>query len=399
MEEITLSLFNHGPAAIDSLQSLLQKFEQRNNIRVHIELMPSWALGWSRLVEAALYHSGPDVSEVGNTWIGDLVRMEALRPFKHAEVEDITKEAHLFENVWMSGTRGEEGSASSVYSVPWVGDTRVVFYRRDLLKMAGVSEATAFKDAAHFEKTLATLQEKGIPMPLALPTKLSHLAIHNIASWIWGAGGDFLSPDGTSPTFDQPRALEGCKAYFRLGRYLSSEARNLEENESDRAFWSGRAAVILSGYWILFVNEMAPEVRDNLGAVPVPGVPFVGGHDLVIWNHSRHDSAALKLIQFLHTDEAGKELYPLCGLPISDNAWANPPFDSGLYPVFKEAMQKGRGFRGQLWGLVEKRLTDAYSNIWANVLKAPESSSDAIVEAQLKGLANRLRLTLGTNPA
>jgi multiple sugar transport system substrate-binding protein len=395
MEEITLSLFDHGQAANDILQSLLQRFEQRNNIRVHIELMPSWALGWSRLVETALYHSGPDVSEVGNTWIGDLARMEALRPFKQKEVEDITKEAHLFENVWMSGTRGE-GSGSAVYSIPWGGDTRVVFYRRDLLKKAGVSEATAFKDAAHFEKTLATLQEKGIPMPLALPTRRSHLTIQSIASWIWGAGGDFLSPDGTSPIFDEPRALEGCKAYFRLGRYFGPEALNLEEIESDQAFWSGKAAVILSGYWVLFINEMAPEVRENLSAVPVPGVPFVGGHDLVIWKHSRHDSAALKLIQFLHTDEAGKELYPSWGLPISENGWANPPFDSGLYPVFKAAMQKGRGFRGRLWGLVEKRLTDVFSDIWAEVLKAPESQLDTIVETHLNNLAHRLQLSMGS---
>jgi len=393
MEEITLSLFDHGQAAIDKLQSLLQRFEQRDNIRVHIELMPSWALGWSRLVETALYHSGPDVSEVGNTWIGDLVRMEALRPFKQKEVEDITEEAHLFENVWVSGTRGE-GDASATYSIPWLGDSRVVFYRRDLLKKAGVSEATAFKDAAHFEKTLATLQEKGIPMPLALPTRQSQLTIHYIASWIWGAGGDFLSPDGNTVIFDQPLALEGCKAFFRLGRYLSPDVCNLNQTESDQAFLSGKAAVVLSGYWMLTDEGMTPEVRENMGAAPVPGVPFVGGQDLVVWNYSHHETAALKLIQFLHTDEAGKELYPLSGLPISDNAWANPLFGSGLYPVFRAAMQKGRGFRGQLWGLVEKRLTNVYSDIWANALKQPESSPDAIVETQLKGLANRLRLTL-----
>jgi multiple sugar transport system substrate-binding protein len=394
VEEIILSLMDHGQAATDTLRSLLQRFEQRNKIRVHIELMPSWAFGWSKMVEAAIYHSGPDVSEVGNTWIGDLVRMEALRPFKQEEVDEVTEGSRLFENVWMSATHGE-GNASAIYSIPWLGDTRVAFYRRDLLKMAGVDEATAFTDAAQFEKTLATLQGKGIPMPLALPTRGVHLTIHYIASWIWGAGGDFLSPDGTSLAFDQPQTLEGFKAYFRLGSYLGSDARNLEEIESDQAFLSGKAAVILSGYWMLTAGEMTSKVRKTLGAAPVPGVPFVGGQDLIVWKHSQHDSAALKLIQFFHTDEAGKELYPLCGLPISSNAWANPLFDSGLYPVFKEAMQKGRGFRGKLWGLVEKRLTDIYSDIWANVLKTPELSSDVIVEAQLKDLANRLRLTLG----
>ena len=32
-----------------------------------------------------------------------------------------------------------------------------------------------------------------------MPTQRSQLAVHNLASWIWGAGGDFLDErDGTS---------------------------------------------------------------------------------------------------------------------------------------------------------------------------------------------------------
>ena len=59
----------------------------------------------------------------------------------------------------------------------------------------------------------------------------------------------------------------------------------------------------------------------------------------------------------------------------------------------------GRGFpTGQLWGLVEKRLTDVLADIWANVLKDPEADPSEMIEGQIKGLANRLRLTLGGNP-
>jgi hypothetical protein len=66
-----------------------------------------------------------------------------------------------------------------------------------------------------------------------------------------------------------------------------------------------------------------------------------------------------------------------------------------LYPIFKDAIMKGRGFPPvRLWGLVEKRLTDTLTEIWAEVLKEPESHSDEIVETQLKGLAQRLQLTL-----
>ena len=220
------------------------------------------------------------------------------------------------------------------------------------------------------------------------------MTLHCIATWVWGAGGDFLTPDGTDLAFNGPQALEGCKAYFRLKRFLGKDARNLEDYESDDAFDNGKAAVLLSGFWVP-TYRMIAEVRKNLGGVPMPGTGFVGGADMVIWRHSRHELSALKLIQYFHTKEVSKLVYPWFGLPISENGWSNPPFDTDIYQVFRTAIKKGRGFPTTLlWGLVEKRLTDTLADIWVELLREPDTSSDAIVENHLNELARRMKLTL-----
>ena len=393
MEEITFSVFEHGAGSVENLPALLQQFEQQFGVRVHLDVISSWEKGWSRLVEMALYHEGPDVSEIGDTWVGDLVRMEALRPFNQMEVDEITQGAHYFDSVWRTST-SEDHEGPMIYSIPLASDACAFFYRRDLLEKAGVDEATAFKDFASLEITLSSLKEKGIRVPLVLLTRRSHMNIHYIASWIWGAGGDFLSPDGTGLAFDQPQALKGCKTYFRLAHFLSPEARGLDEAAADELFCKGEAAVLPSGFWIP-TNILATQVRENLGVAPMPGIPFVGGHQAVIWNHSRHEQSAIKLIKFLHTEESSKYLYPQSGLPISEEGWSNPPFDSEIYQVFKTSLQRGRSFPTvRLWGLVEKRLTDAYSDIWAQVLNEPEERLDEIVDTYLTNLANRLQLSL-----
>ena len=129
----------------------------------------------------------------------------------------------------------------------------------------------------------------------------------------------------------------------------------------------------------------------------MPGVPFVGGGNAVIWNHSRHESAALKLVQFSQTTEAGKLLYPGFGLPIREADWSDPSFDTQIYHVIKEAIKNGRGFPpARLWGLVEKRLADTLADIWAEILITPESQLDSIVEDRLRSLAQRLQLQIGT---
>jgi multiple sugar transport system substrate-binding protein len=397
MEEITFSFFDRGRDVPDHIKDLVDQFEHDQGIRVRLETIP-WTMGWARMVEVALYHSGPDVSEIGNSWAGDLTRMESLRPFSQIEVKSITGQDEFFPSVWDSVGKAKE-DPSAVYSIPWTADARAVIYRRDWLSKAGVDESTAFDDTNRFEQALAGLKSNRTPTPLVLPTKRTSLTIHNLASWVWEAGGSFLSPDNQTILFDQPQALKGSIAYFRLSRFLGEAAHLMNDYDAYEQFYSGKAAVTLGGSWNLHSTAMSEEVHANIGVRPMPGVPFVGGNHLVIWNHTRHEMAALKFIEFLQTEAAAKLIYPQFGLPVRPGDWSWAPFDSPQYQVLKQSIQKGRGFpTGQLWGLVEKRLTDVLADIWANVLKDPEADPSEMIEGQIKGLANRLRLTLGGNP-
>jgi multiple sugar transport system substrate-binding protein len=355
-------------------------------------------MGWARMVEVALYHSGPDVSEIGNSWAGDLTRMEALRPFNRNEVKSISGDEKYFASVWDTVAKTKE-DASSVYSIPWSADARAIFYRRDMLEKAGIDESQAFVNTEKFEQTLKTLLSKGYPIPLTLPTRRTSLTIHNLAAYIWEQGGSFLNPDNSSITFDQPEAIKGACGYYRLSRYLGEAAASLSDYEAYELFYNGKAAIVLGGHWNLLSTAMVDQVHQNLGLKPHPGVPFVGGNHLVIWNHTRHEMAALKFVEFLQTEKASKLIYPQFGLPVRQREWEYPPFNSESYKVLLTAIQKGRGFpAGQLWGLVEKRLTDVLADIWTNILKNLDQDPAPLIESQIKGLANRLRLTLGSNP-
>jgi multiple sugar transport system substrate-binding protein len=392
MNEITFSIFQQSPAASAMMAKLLKQFESEEKIQVRLEVIP-WSMGWQRLIEMGLYHIGADISEIGSTWIMDFVHMEALRPYSNAEVKAITGDQRYFDAAWKGGI--SEGILGPiVWAIPLSGDTRAIFYRRDWLKKAGVDENTAFKGPSRFDHTLEVILKAGCSMPLSLPTGHSRNNIHGLASWIWGLGGDFLSADGTRIEFDRQQALEGFKAYFALGRYLGTQ-RTIEIADSDAAFKEGRSAATISGPWILH-EQKAEEVANKLGIAPVPGTPFVGGEHLIIWKHSHRPEEALRLASFLARPEISNSLYPLFGLPVSDIGWTNAKFSqTGYgYEVFQHAMQNGRCFpNNQLWGLVEKRLSDVLPNIWAEVLAHPERL-DSIVENNLSTLAKRLQATL-----
>ena len=397
MEEIEFSVFEHGADAIAKLRSALADFEARQRIRVRLTVLP-FAGAWAKVVQMALYGDGPDVSAIGTSWLGDFVRMTALRPFSPSEIRSLGEADDFFAANWRSALLADEtpGTEPTVWAVPWLADTRICCYRTDLFEQAGLSAADVFQSAAQLAAALARLHDNGVALPLAIPTQRSRLALHTLASFIWGAGGDFLDEHSGALVLDQPAALAGMRQYFRLGYSLFDAARDCGEVQSDMLFRMGQAAMTISGHWLLQDQTFDPRVKSHLGVAPMVGVPFVGGYHLAIWQYSRKVSAALKLVEFLAGRQSPTALYPALGLPArrqilqSSDVLQAPPYDAYL-PMF----ERGRSFpAGRMWGLIEKNLVDVIPLIWLDVLAPQAADLDAILDRHIGPLANRLRLTL-----
>ncbi len=85
MDEITLSIMSRGVDTATVMQKLLEPFQQKHHVQVHLRLL-NWESAWSDLVKVALYNYGPDVSEIGTTWVGNLIAMNGLRPYSRSEI-------------------------------------------------------------------------------------------------------------------------------------------------------------------------------------------------------------------------------------------------------------------------------------------------------------------------
>ena len=397
MEEIELSIMLHGADPAGDLQSLLDQFGARHRCRVRVKVL-SWETGWAELVKVALYRHGPDVSEVGTGWVSNLVVMNALRPFERSELNAIGGPSAFLDSAWRSGrVVGDK----QPWAVPWLADTRVIYYRRDLLAKVQIDEQTAFQSPQQLEQTLERLQASGTASPWVVTTQYARNTLHNVASWIWGAGGDFISADGKRTLFDQAESRAGIRAYFGLHRYLSPAARNLSILQSESLYQQGEAAVTISGPWLVLrdVKEqpVAAEVTANTGATLPPGVPWVGGSNLVIWKHSLHEKLAVELVRFLTSQPVQHSYSQRVGLlPVRLDVLNSSPFaDHPLYRVMGEGAKTGRSFPSfSAWGLVEDCLTAELTNLWAKVLADPQLDLDAAINERLGPLARGLGLTL-----
>lgn len=393
MKEIEFSVMYHDGPSIAALQGLLNDFEAASRVRVHLRVL-NWADAWTELVKVALYKQGPDVSEIGSTWLGDFARMLALHNFNNGDLRSLGGVDSFLPAIWSSAIQPE---VSQIWGIPWIADTRVIFYRRDYLERAGVDDEIAFQSHNSLVNTLEKLHKAGYSQPWTVPTHRSRMTLHNVASWIWGEGGNLLSPDGKQTGFTSPESIRGITNYYSLSRFLDKENLDLNDTQSDALYASGKAAITISGTWILSPQTTPSDVLINTGFAPPPGIPYVGGSHLVLWRHSSKENSALELVRYLCQPEVQNSYCQVIGLlPTKLDALASLTYnDSPFYHRLIEKLKGGHSFQPlPLWGMVEDKLTAALSQIWSDLIKDPNIDISSTVSLILQPLGRRLNIAL-----
>lgn len=396
---IELSLMEHGVNFPGLMQEILGRFERDTQLKVNLRIL-TWRDAWAELVRVGLYGDGPQVSEIGSTWLSEFVGMGALRPFNRADVSRMGGVAQYLPSAWQNVmVAGGPATSDTVWAVPWMADTRLIYYRQDLFERGRVDPRTAFQTPQTLLEACARLQAAGVANPIVLPTRFTHITLHNIASWVWGSGADFLTPDRKQAAFHTPAVLASIQAYFDLIKYMPPEVRDLDDHGMQAAYRQGKTASVLTGTWLQGSSDMLPEVVATTRHALPPGVPYLGGSQLVIWKHVRLPEPVMALVRYLSSAEVQLSFAKRVGLfPNRLDVLAQPLFQNDpFYQRVAEGLKLARPFPAfPLWGLVENKLTEAFTAIWAEILSTPQPDIHAIVDKQLYLVAKRLNATLAS---
>jgi multiple sugar transport system substrate-binding protein len=410
VKEIELSTMFDTTASPGMGGDFFDAFTTRHQVKVKAFHM-DWSDSWNQLVRFGLSAYGPDVSEVGTTWLGGLHSIEVLRPFTIGEMALLGGERLFPPAIWQA-CQVHQTPNNLMLAVPWTLDLRVVLYRRDWLQKAGVDEATAFVDSSQFCETLRRLKAAGHPSPLGITTANTPTRIiHDMACWIWSAGGNLRSDDGRHMMLMEPESRAGLEAYFGLNEFVAPEMQALTEPQVFAAFSEGKTAVaILEDRAYLELTKkgssVAADVADNVGLAMLMQAPYIGGSALVIWRHSSDYLDALRLIQYLTSVEAwqvfnmeAKQAFNqerLCYTPARLDALGQAPLATiPFYPAIQKSLQHARTFHnGYRWSAVETRLAIVIQKMWDDLRADPELNIAREVEQRFSSVCNRLEQTI-----
>ena len=301
---------------------LVRDFERENpGIRVDVQQIP-WSAAHEKLLTAFVGGSTPDLSQLGNSWIAEFAALRSISPLDRSIASSaVVRESCYFAGIWDTNVL-----AGTPYGVPWYVDTRVLFYRRDLLARAGYREMpTNWKDwraameavrrsqgAGHYAIFLPT-NEWPQPMILALQ-----------------AGARGLTDDDTRADFQSPGFRRAFRFYLDLFRDgLAPPVSNNQIANMYQEFGRGTFSMVITGPWNLgeFRRRLPEAQQDDWDTAPLPGpegpgLSMAGGSSLVVFRASPHPEAAWKLVEFLSRPEQQIRFYRLTGdLPARLEAW------------------------------------------------------------------------------
>ena len=304
-----------------------------------------WESGWNKITAAAASRRGPDLLELGTTWMPAIAAMGGLERLSASQLAEVDNGAPYYPQLWK--TTQVFGQAA-VYGLPWYADVRAAFYRTDVFRQAGVDPQQAFADwdsfRAALEKINGTMVAGRRVAALAYAGKNDWNVVHNLAPWIWNAGGDVLTADAKHSALDTPQALRAIDFYSSLAVEGLVPANALEKDSDilEGAWVGGDYGVIFSGPWLMrriLETPAASLVRTNFDVAPYPAGPhghatFFGGSNLAIFKGSRHKAEAWELAKYLGGKASQVQLSQLSSMMPARIDAANDPAWTQRHPAF-----------------------------------------------------------------
>jgi multiple sugar transport system substrate-binding protein len=279
---------------------------------------------------------------LGNTWVPEFVAIDALEPLdaRVAQSTDAPRDDY-FPGIW--NTNVVDGAT---YGIPWYVDTRVIFYRSDLLAAAGYDRMPVtwadWRTAMKKIKSRMTARQ----FPLLIP----------ITEWpppvILGlqAGSPLLRDNGQHGAFHEPSFKKAFNFYVGLFRDgLAPALSGSEISNLYQEFERGNIAMYISGPWQIgeFTNRLPKEMQDkwmtaSLPGIDGPGVSLAGGASLSLFRSSRHKREAWLLMEYLSRPEVQLQFYTLTGdLPARRTSWQDTALAKNRYArAFREQLDR-----------------------------------------------------------
>src|SRR2546423_7735201 len=226
------------------LSQLMPAFEKAHpDVQVEVQQIP-WTAAHEKLLTAYVGEATPDIAMLGNTWVPEFAALNALEPLdSFANNSRAIARDDFFDGIWKTNVVN-----GKTYGIPWYVDTRLIFYRTDMLAKAGYKEfpKTWTDWITAMKKMKSQMSDRQVP--ILMPTNEWPQPV----GFAPETGSTILKDGGRYGAFEDPafrKAFDFYISFYRQG--LASPVSSSQISNLFQEFERGNIAMYISGPWYI----------------------------------------------------------------------------------------------------------------------------------------------------
>jgi len=393
----TLTLAINSGVEGDALRQAARDYEKQTGVHINIAEFPYANLFEKELIDLNSRTGAYDLIMLDDPWFPKFASLNVLSDFgpllqkkgkKDPENDFVPSSMALCRHPYQTG---------ALYALPYVGNSQLFFYRKDLFQKHNLKEPATWDDVLAAAKTFSMSSEDKV-YGYVMRAAQGNAAVADFMPIFWAFGGEMFDSSG-QPTVNSSEGIAALKFMIELGKYSPPGYASFNADEVGAHLLQGTAAMSINWpAWISSFNDASKSKvigKMEFGQMPGaknPGRAEIGNWLIAIPRDAKDADAAMDFLLWATSAEQMKLSAQRGNPPTRRSVFTDPQLQAKFpsYPAQLKSLENSRPRpRTPLWNEIENAFGIYLSKANSGELSAEDAMNQA--NAELKRIIARAR--------
>ena len=385
----------------DALKQAARDYEAQTGIHINIAEFPYANLFEKELLDLQLRTGAYDLIMLDDPWFPKFASLDVLtdlapllkkRGMDKPDEDFVATSLALCRNPYQTG---------ALYALPYVGNSQLYFYRKDLFQKHNLKEPATWDDVLAAAKTISQQETSGAPgggkiYGYVMRAAQGNAAVADFMPIFWAFGGEMFDGNG-QPMVNSPEGIAALKFMIELGKYSPPGYASFNADEVGAHLLQGTAAMSIN--WPAWISSFSDASKSKVigkmefGQLPSaknPGRAEIGNWLIAIPRESKNAEVAMDFLLWATNAEQMK-LSAQRGNPPTRKSVFNDPHLVAKFPSYPAQLRSLESSRPRprtpLWNEIENAFGIYLSKANSGELSAEDAMNQA--NAEIKNIVER----------
>lgn len=375
----------------EALKQAAKDYEAQTGVRINIVAFPYANLFEKELLDLTARAGAYDLIMLDDPWFPKFASqplLTELTPLLQAKGHQGPDEDFVATSIALGREPYQTGA---LYALPYVGNSQLLFYRKDLFAKHTLREPVTWDEALAAAKVINEQETTGSPaggkvFGYVMRAAQGNAAVADFMPIFWAFGAEMFDAAG-QPQVNSPEGIAALKFMLELGKYSPPGYASFNADEVGAHLLQGTAAMSINWpAWISpFDNPSRSKVIGKMEFTTLPGAKNSGRAEIGNWliaipREARNKEAAFDFLLWATSAEQMKRSALRGNPPTRKSLFTDPELVAKFpaYPAQLRSLESSRPRpRTPLWNEIENAFGIYLSKANSGELSAEDALNQA----------------------